>query len=342
MSVSNIVNVSISRQTTQVSRAGFGVALILGPNAPFGGRVKEYTDPADMLTDGYDSADPEYIAATKLMSQSNKPEKFKTGKVDVGDADLAATMTAVRDEDDDWYALIYVEHADADVEEAAVIIETLKKIYLSSSSTAGILDGTDDTDIGFTLKDAAYDRTGLIYHTDPATFPEAALLGRQLPLDPGSSTWKFKTLTGIASTSLSSAEKTAALASNVNTYTTVGGVNITEEGVMASGEYIDVIRGIDWLESRIKENVFAELVNQEKIPFTDGGIAAIEALIKEMLELGVGNGVLSNNPAPFTTVPLVANVLAADKAARTLTGVKFEGVLAGAIHKTTIAGVVTV
>jgi len=61
--------------------------------------------------------------------------------------------------------------------------------------------------------------------------------------------------------------------------------------------------------------------------------------LRQRLQDAITQGVLSS----FTvSVPDVANILAADKLARTLPDVTFTGVLAGAIHKVEIAGKVTV
>ncbi len=128
---------------------------------------------------------------------------------------------------------------------------------------------------------------------------------------------------------------------NCMVFVPVGGVNMTEEGQTASGEYIDVIIGIDWLQARMTERVFGRLVNLPKIPFTDPGIAVIEAEIKAQLKDAVSAGLLAATPAPTVTVPLAKDISSEDKAARQLNGITFLGYLAGAIHSTTIQGVVT-
>ena len=125
-------------------------------------------------------------------------------------------------------------------------------------------------------------------------------------------------------------------------YQEIGGARITLDGKVAAGEYIDVIRGIDWLEARITESVFSLLVNRPKVPFTDPGIASIEAQIKARLSDAIDIGLLAADPAPTTTVPRAIDIAANDKTLRTLTGVKFNGTLAGAIHQLTINGTVTV
>lgn len=338
MGLSEIVNIVISRQTTQVATKSFATTLILGTHTNFAGRVKTYTNTDDMIADGFLTTDPEVKAATKLLSQTVKPEKFKVGRKDAGDADLAATLAAVSAEDDDWYALIYETHAEADINAIAVVIEAQEKIYLTSSLDAAVITNSS-TDVASDLNLAGYDRTFIIYSADTANFPEAAVAGGQLPKVPGSYTVKFKTLKGIVADNLNASQKGFALGKKANVYTPVGGVDILSEGTMASGEFFDTIVGIDWLKARMQERVYSSLVNEEKIPFTDAGIASVEGMVRATLQEGVNNGLL----ASFTTsVPKAADVSSVNKLARTLPDVKFEAVLAGAVHKVTINGVVTV
>jgi hypothetical protein len=111
---------------------------------------------------------------------------------------------------------------------------------------------------------------------------------------------------------------------------------------VSSNEYIDVIRFRDWLKVRIQERIFARLAAQNKIPFTDAGIAVIQAEVLGQLDEGVSVGGLSNDPAPTCLVPKASAVSTANKQARTLPDVRFTGTLAGAIHELEIDGVVSV
>jgi len=169
------------------------------------------------------------------------------------------------------------------------------------------------------------------------SFPEAAWLGGQLPKTPGSITWKFKTLTGINPDTLTSTVVTNVQGKNANIYETIGGVNMIHEGVVASGEFIGVIRGVDWIQSRITEEVFTVLVNADKVPYTDAGVEMIKTAIQSVLEQAVDNGILVANTITITA-PKVADVSTANKANRFLPDVKFGATLAGAIHKVKIDG----
>ena len=119
---------------------------------------------------------------------------------------------------------------------------------------------------------------------------------------------------------------------------------------MAAGEWIDVIRFRDWLAEEIKVYVLNVLVNNEKVPYTDAGIAIIEGAIRQSLRQGQVNGGIApveydeegNKNLGYTvTVPLAANISANQKASRILTDVKFTARLAGAIHVVEIKGSLT-
>ena len=254
----------------------------------------------------------------------------------------AESLSDISEQDDDWYGLIWVERDEDLVHEAASYIETKRKIYGTASQDADILDATDTDDIGSTLSGANFKRTFVIYNADAADFADAAWMGKLFPFDPGNETWKFKTLAGITADNLTSSQRSAAQNKNVNIYVTVGGVDMTEEGVMAFGEFIDVIRGVDWLQARIEERIFSRLVNLPKIPFTDSGIAIIETEIRGVLENAIRETVLADDPPYTVFVPKAVDVPVNDRAERFLPDITFEARLAGAIHKTTIQGVVTV
>lgn len=249
-------------------------------------------------------------------------------------------IQAVVNASDDWYCLIITSKLKQEILDAASDIETRKKIFIVSTADTDVRDGTANSVLDL-LEALGYDRTGYIYSGDAANYPEASWAGGTLPLDPGSETWKFKEASGNIADTLTTTQQSNIKNINGNTYETYAGVSMFAEGKMVSGEYIDVIRFVDWLEQRMKERIFQALINVPKIPFTDAGVAVIESLVRAQLAEGIAVGGLADDPAPTVTVPLVADVSNLDKANRLLPDVKFNATLAGAIHKTQIRGVVT-
>ena len=80
MSLEDIVNVTITAQTTTPSRLGFGTPLIATVHSVFPDLVREYTKLSAMTDDGFVSTDLAVIIATKVASQNPKPSSWKIGK----------------------------------------------------------------------------------------------------------------------------------------------------------------------------------------------------------------------------------------------------------------------
>lgn len=269
--------------------------------------------------------------------------------------DYVDALNAIVGYDNDWYGLVIISRTEQDQLDVAAWVETQSKILGLASDDADIVDLTesgDTTTIAYQLKALGYARTFLFYHSDAAnSYPEAALLGKVLPYDPGSYTAKFKTLSSIAVDILDAGQRTNALAKNVNIYEEVGGVNIVEDGKVVEGEWLDVIIFVDWLDANMTADVFELLKRLKKVPYTNAGIAAIQSIIIKRLVMGQDVGGIS--PMEFdadeiqiggfnTSVPALADVSSSDKAARILNNVKFTAWLAGAIHVVNIQGIITV
>lgn len=256
---------------------------------------------------------------------------------------LADDLNAIQLENDDWYALVTLYNSDAYLKAAAAWVETQTKIYaadLCESAAATTADGGGDT--ADDIQTLAYARTFICYHPSPAAMFGAAWLGAVLPYDPGSETWKFKKLAGVAAVTLTSTHRVNLRAKKANTIQTVAGRNITWEGTTADGDFIDVQRGLDWLEDDMVKAVFGALAGALKIPYTDAGVALIENEVKGSLDRAITRQILASDPKPVVTVPKVSAVATNDKALRLLPDVKFSATLAGAIHKVQIAGTVSV
>lgn len=259
------------------------------------------------------------------------------------DPGLATDLTAIALEDNDWYALITLYNSDAYVKAAAAWVEANKKIYIAdindSLAVTQAVGGGDTMDDLFAL---TYARTMVAYHPSPASMFAAAWFGRVLPLEPGSESWKFKTLSGVTAVSLTGTHRTNLVNKNGNSYQTNGGRNITIEGTTCDGDFMDVTRGLDWLDDDMTAAVFGALAGADKIPYTDAGVAVVENEVRGSLKRAIRRGILADDPAPVVTVPKVADVSTGNRASRILPDVKFTGTLAGAIHKVVIIGKVSV
>lgn len=238
-------------------------------------------------------------------------------------------------------------------------IEARRKLAGFASDDSDIVDTSvseDDPDTGTIarqLQAASYARSWALFSEEATgdledTFPDCAWFGARFTTDPGRETWKFASLAGITADDLTATQRLNALAKNANVYVPVTtDISITEEGTVGEGEFIDVIRFIDFLQSEITADVFSALINppapMTKVPFTDAGIAVVDNALRGALQRNTTEGGDVRGLASYTTtVPDVADVSTADKAARLLRNVDFAGVLSGAIHATDIDGTVSV
>lgn len=82
LSIDRLVRSTITRNSRILSGRSFGVAMIAAyfPTSIFSERVREYTEPAEMLADGFSEEHPAYLAAVKLCSQEPGVERFKVGR----------------------------------------------------------------------------------------------------------------------------------------------------------------------------------------------------------------------------------------------------------------------
>lgn len=336
--ISSIIRVNITAGTRSVTQAGFGVPLILSEHSEFAGRIKFYSSLSG-VTDDFATTDPEYLAAQFMFTQDRRPARIAIGRIDALDADIAASLQAVKEASNDWYGLALLDRTEADVLGAAAWIEAERKIFLTATADPDALNSTGD--IGDQLNTLNRKRTGVLYNGEAATeFLEGGWMARQFTTAPGSSNWAYKTISGATADDLTESEITTLKGKKMNYYQAdLGGLDVTREGWMANGTYIDLVRGEDFMVSRIEENVYRAIVNNEKIPYTNQGIGIIESAIREALDLAVANGIINEDYT--VSVPDAAQVSSADKAARVLRNVSFSGTLAGAINEVEIEGFVS-
>lgn len=255
---------------------------------------------------------------------------------------IATDLANVLLEDDDWYAFMSTSKGGAEIEALAAAIQSYRKFFVGATMDTDVLVAATTTDVGYVLNAAGYTRTALIHNDGHMDHPDAALLGRWLPYDPGSETVKFKTLTGILPTKHSATQRAALRAKKVNFYETRAGTPIVMEGTTCDGEFMDTIRFVDWLYARISEEVFGLFVAESKVPFTDPGIAQVTSKIFSVLLRGIEVGGLTNDPFPTVSAPKANDVSSLNRAARNLPDITFRAQLAGAVHNVDINGTVSV
>lgn len=184
MSLQEIVNVTISKATASVSRQGFGTALIAAYHTVFPNRVRTYTDLDSLVTDGFTTSHPVYLAAQALLSQENRPLSFKVGRRGLPPTrtvrlTCAAKNATVYTVTVDGTAFSFTSDSDATAAEVATGLAAAINGGSVAVTATDNLDGTLDlaADVAgahFTLEVSDDAREGLITQDDQTTDPGVA------------------------------------------------------------------------------------------------------------------------------------------------------------------------
>lgn len=319
------VNVTITRQTTAVSQAGFGTGLLLVDTEH---EFKEYSDLPSVAGD-FAASTTAYKKAAAYFGQANKPTKLAIfGKAYVPGTDAATELSdnlnaLLLAGHDDFYYLMSVFGTKAEIEELDKWAPANNRVYFATTQDQTVAPTSDNTFI--MISDVADNHLA------------EALVGYIAPLQIGTYTVQFKTLNGVTACQFDTTEINAIHNKNFATYIREGGVNIVSNATAASGEFIDIVQLSHYLQARITESVFQMLVSTPKVPYTNAGIAMVVDRVESPLKTAQNDGAVDNFAV---TAPSLAEIPTNDRANRVLPGVKFTAIPTGAIHEVAIAGTI--
>lgn len=344
MAAINDITINISSGALGLQAAEFTPLILVGGSVASGVIV---ADEASDLTawngGGFLTTDAAYKMAAAMFSQSPSPASIKVKQKTTGQAYDAALAELILT-DNDWYGIVIDSRDAADLALVGTWANANKKFFFGCSSEIAALDNRNVT------------REAYLIHNNAATdYPECAWVGRELSRQPGSNTWKWKTLSGQNASSYSDTELTLIRNKQGNALQEQAGAVFTNEGISTSGEYIDITIGQDWVENQITIELLSMFLANAKVPMDDTGIAKVESVIRAVLKRAGDNSIIAKAVSAAdlalsddkvymytVTVPLRSELSANDRATRNLTGVKFEYTTAGAIHKTTVTGLIAI
>lgn len=312
LDLKTIIDVQVNLSARSAARKGFNVALILGGASviPTGDRVRTYTSLTAMLQDGFTSDTEEYKAAQLYFAASSQPTKLAVGVKANSESFLKAAQ-ACREKNGEWYVLIPLDAADADIIALAEWTETATPATLlayTTDDTSNLSDvktgiAGEQTDAIFKrLKAKNYRRSfGQYSGTDHAV---AATMGYAMGQNRGISnaafTLAYKTLPGVLTDDLSESQVQYVCGDaetegvNGNVYVRrADSYDILQEGCMADGSYFDEVLNLDMLKNEIMLNVMDLLTSRPKIPATDSGMAMIINVINVACNKFVNNGFIA-------------------------------------------------
>ena len=322
-----------------IGKVGFGVPLILLEYAEKAVEYVEVSTLAEVADAGFATATDVYKAAQLIFAQKNAPKYIALCAVAGSAPDALADAALISK---GWRQLIVVTSADAEgastVSSISAAVEPLDgKMYFAN------LDTDDETVVGV----SGLRRTVLFYvdATEDVPVPVAALVGEAAGREAGSFTYKNLLLSGIAAQDLTDAEVEAIHKKGGITYITKAGDNVTSEGKLAGGEYIDVMDSEDWIIQQLTYKTQKVMNNSAKVPYDNNGIALLESVAEDVLQTAFNNGMIATdadgNPDYSVNYAMREDTTESDRANRVYLGGNFRFALAGAIHEVEITGTIT-
>jgi hypothetical protein len=309
-------------------------------------RIRVFGSPDEVLSAGFTDESFIYRAFLKQFSQSPHIGRAWVG-LKLPSESWTTALGAIKKQNNVFYAVSTSARQMLAQQQVAQWVQGNKKLCIIGTGDMSVINEETgdiaawaklnnlDRVITFFHPDCGLDDDGYVKPDDP--IPEAAYFGKMLTKHPGSPTWKFKGLQAVPTYELDEGQFTRAMGKNATVYCSVADVPMTSEGTTASGEFIDVIHGCDWLEARIQALIFAKLVEMDKVPYTNAGIQIIVGELRRGLDEGVKRQILATYDIGY---PDAGEVSKLEKGKRILPDVSFEAPLAGAIHATRINGIV--
>jgi hypothetical protein len=281
--------------------------------------------------------------ATAIFGATTPPEKIAILYCPVDDIAKYAGY--------DWRQLIYsnfsVQETDDPLQDArkiAEIIETMEENKLFFFECCGGVDSYSNLPLIDELK--MYERTVVSYSTVSENYC-SALVGETSTKSVGSYTYKnivlkhVKPIENIKNSQLTQIHDAGAFCC-----VTKSGYNVSSEGKTAYGEYIDVVDARDWIVMQMQYQLQQALIINDKVPYTNNGIALLESYCVSVLKKAYANGMIAENDdgTPAYTVDFAkrSETDASDRKARRYIEGKFTFDLAGAIHTVTVNGTINI
>lgn len=372
---SRVIDVTVTRQDRFATAQGFSVMLILGSEAKPGildadHRTKLYGSMQEVAQD-WNSDSELYKAAQRVFMRSPSPRQIKFGYRDKSKA-MLDEMDTIYASDSDWYWLTHTKELADTPEQMELADWSEANNILFGGDTFNVKTedkNSKETDcFASYIRDKNYDRSAAFYHVDQASYFATSALAyaarrdldqanydraMQGDLDSGQAyTLKFKGCPGVAALNKQSGivqaitgfvpglGLDAAQGNFANAYVNIGGIDMIVEGNVGSGEFIDVIHGLDWLRARTQEAMLSVLANNPRVPMSNPGVGfLINTGVRPPLNRAVAAGIIAGDfvdgqyhPEYEIFAERVENIPASQRHQRIAPDIQVKTRLAGAIH----------
>lgn len=317
-------------------KVGFGYPLIFAGVAETAVEYTECSRLADVVTAGFTEGTAVHTAAKRIFEQTDAPAKIAVcATAENAVTGLATILTK------GWRQLIIASagtEGESTIEEIGAFIETTPdKMYFASV--------TDLSEVTANMEKLT--RTCVMYYTNAEVIcPEAALVGKVAGLAAGSVTYDHKILKGLEPLEFSVSELEAIHKKNCYTFVTMAGDNVTTDGKVLSGEWIDIIDSKDYIIFQMEYQLQKILNTTNKVTYDNNGISLLENVCVNVLQDAYNNNIIADN-AEGTAAYTVdfkprSETTAEDRKVRRYVGGSFAFSLRGAIHEVEVTGEIEV
>ena len=294
VSLGQIVSVTVEVSNPSVISSDFNLGCVIGDSTVLNAedRVRLYskeTYQTQMVSDGFQTSDPEYLAAVAYFSQNPSPETLAVG-VKLSSESTLQAITNTRLANSDIYVFSFaIETQDTDIPNIAAAVEGFGSptMFLYQTSDEKCL-AASQTNVLQTLKTANDNRSCGFYSTQD-NFINAVMgliCGLNSMQENSAYTLAFKQVTGFTPESVNDTQMQALLSYNGNVYCQFGGrYNFIYPGLMAGGYHVDQQYLIDAAKFLIQQYSVAGLIGQRVVPQTESGVNQIISFVTNACEI---------------------------------------------------------
>lgn len=328
MAIKDVV-VNISKQPLP-GNTGVGTPLVIQGKAETAVSYTECHNVEDVVSAGFEVETPVYKQCAAIFEQDNKPNVIA----------VCATQGKIADElpklkNQIFRQIIPVLGAEDTLAELVTYVDKTEDKMIFTSVNAST-----------ELSAVKSDRVFAIVYSGKSTGVEGAVVGASAGYKAGEITYKNLILKGIEPEDLTETQIDQIHKAGGICILRKAGDVVTSEGIVTSGEYADVIDGIDYILNNIAYESQKLLNTNPKTPFTDIGISQLETVTYSVLSKAYSQGIIDETekgaPDFETNFMKRSELPQQDIKERTYNGGYFNFAIMGAIHYAKINGVLTI
>jgi hypothetical protein len=263
---------------------------------------------------------------------------------DAGYDDQIAVISAQSEGNGGFFFWAIDTHSETNIDLCAAWATTNKRPFMYQ-----VIDYTEKAGTGALfsgLEGGASEYAFGVYTDDPEAYVQCGVAGFAGARSPGTFTVSMKPIIGVTPAILTATEETNLQGNNANFYVTRAGLPMIRGtdggGVVASGQFLDIVHGRDAFLSDAQIAVATVMANNDKVDYTDEGVDLLLGALNAVGDRYSGKGKLFKAGTFFSRGEPVDDQSATDKGNRYYGAIKFGATYNGAIHKVNMTGVLVI